>query len=226
MSEPRAANYIASTRRFLQDHAALLRNGDIFDFCPEAENGSYWYRTYGKGWAYKNPAAKHDFNSFIRSGVYMAGSTLAHRRRGGVVVTAVSVNGSVAERLLSKPTVRRLGMLTVDLYPEDGTRDPAVAARRLVAELATVHRKWAVPLLLGEHGYARDIPVDDDTQARVLQAELAALKNLPYIVGLNYWVDAGGPGYGGYTNLYRRSGTTWTPRLAAAVLARAYASTT
>jgi hypothetical protein len=79
-----------------------------------------------------------------------------------------------------------------------------------------------VPVLLGEHGYARDVQVDDATQARVLAAELAALARLKYLIGLNYWVDAGGPGYGGYTNLYRRAGTGWEPRVAAAVLGAAY----
>jgi hypothetical protein len=215
--------YIEATRRFLQQHATLLANGDIFDFCSEPENGAYWLRAYGNGWSWRNSAAKSAFNTFIRSGIYMASTTLAHRGRGGVLVTVISVNPSIAERMLSKPTVQRMGMLTLDLYPEGTTRDPATATQRLLAEIAQVRRRWPVPVLLGEHGYARDQEVDDATQARVLAAEMAALARLPYLLGQNYWVDAGGPGYGGYTNLYRRAGSGWTPRPAAAVLAQAYA---
>ncbi len=218
---PRA--YIDDTREFLQQYIDLFASGDIFDFCAEPENGAYWVQTYGQGWSWRsNKAAKRAFNTFIRSGVYMAGTTLAHRGRGDVLVTAISVDSSVAERLLSKPTVQRLGLITLDLYPEGKTRDPATAARLFVAEIEKVHRKWPVPILIGEHGYARDIAVDDATQARVLHSELAALRRLPYVRGLNYWVDAGGPGYGGYTNLQRKVHGHWQPRPAAAVLANAF----
>jgi len=220
-----ADEYIAKTRLFLQQHSALLRDGDIFDFCSEPENGAYWLRTYGPGWSWhSNEVAKHAFNLFIRAGVRMAATTLAHRGKGGGVVTVVSVNPSIARRLLSKPTIRKLGRITLDLYPEGRTRDPAEAARLLVAQLAAVRRKWPVPIVIGEHGYARDMRVDDATQARVLAAELAALRRLPYLTGFNYWVGAGGPGYGGYTNLYTRVNGAWTPRPAAAVLAHAYAA--
>jgi hypothetical protein len=214
--------YVEATRRFLAQNVALFANGDVFDFCSEPENGAYWLRTYGAGWSWRNAKAKTAFNSFIRSGVYMADTTLANRKLSGVLVTAISVNPSIAERMLSKPSVQRLGMLTLDLYPEGDTTDPATAARRLLDEIAQVRRRWPVPVLLGEHGYARDQPISDATQARVLAAELAALVRAPFIVGLNYWVDAGGPGYGGYTNLYRRIATGWTPRLAATVLAQVY----
>ena len=217
-------DYIEATRHFLQQNIALFENGDIFDFCPEPENGAYWLRQYGSGWSWRNPVAKTAFNSFVRSGVYMASSTLANRGRGAVLATAISVDDSIATRMLSKPTVARLGMLTLDLYPEGRTRDPKVAARLLVAEIERVHRRWRVPILLGEHGYARDLPVDDLTQARVLDAELAALARLPYMVGMSYWADAGGVGYGGYTNLYTRAGGGWVPRAAARTLARAYAA--
>lgn len=216
--------YIEATRTFLQNYSTLLANGDIFDFCPEPENGAYWLHTYGNGWSWHNAAAKTAFNTFIRSGLYMASTTLANRGRGAVLVTAVSVNASVATRLLSKPTVQRLGLLTLDLYPEGTTRDPAKATRLLLAEIASVYRHWHLPILLGEHGYARDFAADDATQARVVQAELAGLARLPYLRGVNYWVDAGGPGYGGYTNLFRLTGTTWQPRASAAVLANAYAT--
>jgi len=217
--------YIAATRRFLQTHAALLRNGDIFDFCPEPENGAYWLRTYGPGWSWRNPVAKHAFNTFVRAGIQMASSTLSNRGLAGVMVTAISVNPSIALRLLSQPTVDRLGRITLDVYPEGGARDPAIATRRLLAQIARVHARWQVPLVLGETGYARDIAVDDATQARVLAREFGALAALPYLQGMNYWVDAGGPGYGGYTNLYRRSGQgTWVPRSAATVLATTYAA--
>jgi len=215
-------DYINATRDFLQHHIDLVHNGDIFDFCPEPENGAYWNDTYGSGWSWRNKAAKTEFNTFIRSGVYMASTTLANRGRSDVLVTAISVDESIATRLVSKPTAERLGMITLDLYPEGTTTDPATATSRLLSEIDGVHKHWNLPILIGEHGYSRDRLVSDTTQAKVLAAEFAALERLPYIVGLNYWVDAGGPQYGGYTNLYTLSKGTWKPRAAAAVLAGAY----
>jgi hypothetical protein len=85
-----------------------------------------------------------------------------------------------------------------------------------------VHAHWEVPILIGEHGYSRDRQLSDTVQAAVLRAEIAALEQIPYLKGLNYWVDAGGPGYGGYTNLYRLVRGKWTARQAASVLATAY----
>ena len=218
--------YIANTRRFLQQHVDLVRNGDIFDFCPEPENGNYWGDHFGSGWSWRNSAAKAAFNTFVRSGVYMAQSTLANRGRGDVLVTAISMNASIATRLVSKPTVRRLGMLTLDLYPEDTTTDPATATNRLLAELRAVHSHWNVPILIGEHGYSRDMPVSDGTQANVLAAEFEALERTSFVVGFNYWVDAGGARYGGYTNLYAMQRNRWVPRAAAAVVSKAYSAMT
>jgi hypothetical protein len=216
--------YIEATRQFLQQHVDLVQNGDIFDFCPEPENGAYWFDRYGDGWSWRDAAAKKEFNSFVRSGVYMASTTLANRGRSQVLVTAISVNESIATRLFSKPTAARLELITLDLYPEGGATDPAVATARLLAEIERVHQHWNLPILIGEHGYSRDRAVSDAIQARVLAAELAALARLPYLRGLNYWVDAGGPRYGGYTNLYAQKHGAWQPRPAAAVLAAAYAA--
>jgi hypothetical protein len=114
-------------------------------------------------------------------------------------------------------------MITLDLYPEGSTSNPAIVTQRLLAQIYLVYRRWAVPILIGEHGYPRDFDVNDATQARVLAAESAGLARVPYIMGLDYWVDAGGRGYGGYTNLYRKAGGRWTPRAAAATLREAFA---
>ncbi len=216
------SEYIEATRHFLQKYSGLFQNGDIFDFCSEPENGTYWLDAYGSGWSWHNPAAKTAFNTFIRSGLYMARTTLANRGRGHVLVSAIGVDESIATRLLSKPTVASLGFLTLDLYPEGTTSSPSTASQRLVQAIAAVHAHWEVPILIGEHGYSRDRQLSDTVQAAVLRAEIAALEQIPYLKGLNYWVDAGGPGYGGYTNLYRLVRGKWTARQAASVLATAY----
>jgi hypothetical protein len=218
--------YIEATRRFLQQHSDLVQDGDIFDFCAEPENGAYWTDRYGSGWSWHgNALAKAAFNAFVRSGVHMAGTTLANRGKRQVLVTAISMNSSIAFRVLSSPTAKRLAMITLDLYPEGQTTNPAAAARAMVSEIETIHRRWHLPILIGEHGYARDRLVSDATQAAVLAAEFAAIERIPYVVGFNYWVDAGGVRYGGYTNLYTLRGGKWTPRAAAAVVGRAFAAT-
>jgi hypothetical protein len=91
--------------------------------------------------------------------------------------------------------------------------------------LANVHAyRPAAKLVLGEWGYSNDAPTDDATQSAVVKATLDELRLHSYVYGLNYWVGAGGPGYGGYTNILTGSLGAWSPRPAALELAKFYLS--
>ena len=51
-------------------------------------------------------------------------------------------------------------MIALDRCLEHLTDDPSVATVRLLAEIERVPRRRGVPVLLGEHGYARVLPAD------------------------------------------------------------------
>jgi hypothetical protein len=121
-------------------------------------------------------------------------------------------------------TIKTLGYITYDSYPEGTTTDSATAAASRVSELnSIIQDNPGVPIILGEFGYSNVVDVDDATQASVLNAEITAITPYSQIVGLNYWVGAGGPGYGGYTNIFTGTRGDWQARPGAAVLAQYFA---
>ena len=217
------AAYEASERALILSHPALFAAGDILDPCPEPENGLYWRDTYGPGWTAGAPnQATREYNAFIRDTTAIADSALAAAGVAGVTTRVRSINGFFATHAgpLEPETVAMLGRITVDSYPDSATRDPAVAAAAWLAQLAAIWRTWRVPVVIGEMGYSRSLPVDDATQAAVLSAEFAALGEVPYLAGLNYWVGAGTDASGGYTHVFGGTHGAWTLRPAARVLAR------
>jgi hypothetical protein len=66
--------------------------------------------------------------------------------------------------------------------------------------------------------------VSDTVQASVLNAEFAAIEraNYPWLKGWNYWVGAGGPGYGGNTNLMSGGAGSWRARPASSIVSDFY----
>ena len=76
--------------------------------------------------------------------------------------------------------------------------------------------------MFGEYGYANDMFVDDATQAQVVNAVLDVIGSKSYVNGLNYWTGAGGPGWGGYTNILTGNLGAWSPRPAAVEVAGFY----
>ncbi|MGH2345567.1 MAG: hypothetical protein ACRDG4_10105, partial [Chloroflexota bacterium] len=144
----------------------------------------------------------------------------------GVITTVRSTNSFFATHpdVLEAATVNMMGRITVDSYPDEWTTDPATATALRVQELNSIYAIWHVPVVIGEMGYSNEINVDDNTQDRVLKAEFAALSNLPYLSGVNYWVGAGTQNSGGYTHLFKGDIGKWTMRPAGAEVAAFYRS--
>jgi len=205
-------------RRFIAAHHALFRPDDILDPCPEPENGRYWRATYGANWSAVK-AATDAYNRFIVDTTAVADQGLHAAGVAGVVTTVRSVTAWFAARpaALYPSTTATLGRVTVDSYPERNTVDPAAATRSRLDELATIEATRHVPLIIGELGYSVRHLVDDATQERVLTAEFAALRSIPYLAGVNYWVGLGNPALDG-TRLFDGLPGAWSPRPAARIL--------
>ena len=221
------AQYEAFERAFILSHASFFRPGDIFDACPEPEEGHYWEATYGPGWTSHAPnTATRQYNAFLRDTSAVTAAAFHQLGISGVITTVRSTSSFFAAHpnLLEQATVSKFGYVTVDSYPERDTTDPATAADARLSELRTIENIWHLPIVIGELGYSNRVNVDDTTQQAVLKAELAALAPLPYLIGVNYWVGAGSDTSGGYTHIFIKTHGVWLLRPAAHALAAFYES--
>ena len=217
--------YKAVEAKFILAHTSFFESGDIFEACPEPEQGHYWSKHYGEHWTWHAPnRATRDYNAFIRDTTDVANNAFQQTGIHGVITTIRSTNTffSTHSDVFERTTVDKLGSITIDSYPEEATIDPATAVSRRVDELNTIENLWHVPIILGEMGYSNQIDVDDVIQQNVLKAEFQAMETLSYVVGLNYWVGAGTNTSGGYTHIFAKSGERWSLRPAAYELSAFY----
>jgi hypothetical protein len=220
--------YLSSLTDFINNNYEIFKQGDIFDPCSEPEDSNYWQNTFGNNWSWQNaPNSGTDaYNNFMIDLSQTAQTALQLHGIDGVITSIRSTNSWWPQnpRSLYPSTIKTLGYITYDSYPEGTTTDSATAAASRVSELnSIIQDNPGVPIILGEFGYSNVVDVDDATQASVLNAEITAITPYSQIVGLNYWVGAGGPGYGGYTNIFTGTRGDWQARPGAAVLAQYFA---
>lgn len=203
-------------RMFILQNADVFQSGDIFDPASEPELGHYWHTQYPI-WT---PATTTEYNQFLRDSTDVANGAFTQKGISGVITTIHSTNAWMAIHRLEPATLAKMGVVTIDSYPDqnDTSVDQAVTDR--ITDISKVYTAIHMPIILGEIGYSNKINVDDQTQEAVLKAEFAAIKKLPYVIGANYWVGAGGAGHGGYTNILVDSAGKWQRRLAATDLAQ------
>ncbi len=223
------AGYESAMRAFILAHPGLFQPGDIFDPCPEPEQGAYWAATYGPSWNWSPAppnAATREYNAFVRDTSSIAAAAFQQIGVAGVSTTVRSMNPFIVEHDLEPSTVAQLGRLTIDSYPEAGTTDPAAAARARVDEMNGIENQWRVPIVLGEMGYSTQALVSDAVQEPVLSAEFRALQGLPYLAGVNYWTGAGYAAPDRYNGTRVFTGTVgaWTLRPAAVDLSAFFAT--
>ena len=218
------ASYLQEMQSLIVSHPGFFRPGDIFDGDAEAENSCYWTEHCGANGAYGCP---DQFNVFLQSLTTDADRAFAAIGLSGVTTWVHSTDpGTATSGLLNATTVRvDHGTVTVDLYPDGNTTDGATAAQAMLSALSEIHNRWAnSDVVVGEAGFCLNIDVADGIQADVLTSEYTAVAqaSYPWLRGWNYWVGAGGPGRGGYTNIFSGGTGNWTARPAAQALARFY----
>jgi hypothetical protein len=230
--------YLDHVAAFIKQNPDLFRSGDIFDGDSESDANAYWHRYPADQWfndANRNglsPACS-EWNQYLVDLKTTADNAFHENGISGIDAGARSLNPFWAARYdpaggvwyptlcLADSTIASLGWLTLDAYFGDDRTDPAYLARVVSSTLDGYHQaRPAARILLGEYGYTNSCALHDDaTQAAVLNAVLPVFGAKPYIYGLNYWVGAGGPGYGGCTNILRHSTDGWAPRPGAFELA-------
>jgi hypothetical protein len=230
------AIYLDRLRQFIRQNPGLFEAGDILDGDSEADGNAYWRRFRAEDWWNRsNPPfratytqACNEFNDYLLNLKYVADDALAERGITGVDTRLRSLSAWWATaNCLKDQTIAALGnYLTIDAADNashQGGTDPAVLADAWDQRLEAWHaRRPSATIVFGEYGYANDMLVADVTQAQVLDAVLDVIRSKPYVMGLNYWAGAGGPGWGGYTNILTGTLGAWSPRLAAFEVARFY----
>ncbi|GCE31709.1 hypothetical protein KDA_71930 [Dictyobacter alpinus] len=219
------AQYLDAERRFIQDHPTFFADGDIFDPCPEPEQGHYWENNYGHSWTSNAPnQVTREFNRFLRDATSVADAAFQQSQITGVTTTIRSINSFFATHtdVLERATIDKFGRITIDSYPELNTFQPEQATKARIDEIKNIYNLWHVPIILGEMGYSNQTNVDDATQQAVLKDEFAALQGLSYLDGVNYWVGPGSTTTGGYTYIIKKEQGHWSYRPAANDIAAFY----
>jgi hypothetical protein len=219
-----SAAYITALGTWLTSYGSMIQPGDIFDFCPEPENGLYWANQYGADWSYSPPApntATNDYNNFIVNGrsairTYLTGQGIPYDVPGGVETRWHSTDSYFAYTPSALYNSTLDGICTVDLYPDAGATSPAAAATALTSQLDQVRlARPGMWLNIGEHGFNSGNVTSNDYQRAVLEAEFAALLQYPGLGGINYWCSVPDIGSAGYCDIFQGSSGAWSFKPAA-----------
>jgi hypothetical protein len=222
------AIYLQHVHDFIVQNPDLFQSGDIFDGDSEADGDAYWRRYPDPQWwnDAQPSAACAEFNKYLVDLKTVADEAFARIGVSGVNAGIRSLTDWYATaKCLTNATIAALGgWLTIDAYFGDDAVDPALVVPTLIdSALESWHAaRPDAKIVMGEFGWTNECPSDDATQADVLDASLAVFASKPYVYGLNYWVGAGGVGYGGCTNILTGGAGNWVPRPGAFALARLF----
>ena len=193
-SYPRLTNlgdHHAKIYSYVTSNPELFQEGDIFTPSPESEN-----RILSSGWGNANTTALKNF---------LVESFNNCQRAFGYVAKPVqcgyfSSNGDVASKVMDKPTLSKVGNISViDHYVKD--------AARMETDIKNLNSKFGAFVFLGEFG--APIPdingaLTEDQQDKLITSFLDVFyRNRKIIRGLNYWTLTGGS-----TALYNNDLTT------------------
>jgi len=177
--------YLARTKEFIIAHPAIFRENDAFTVCVEPEQIFVAKRA--------NFFDVNRYNQFVSDQIDVANEAFTNIGLGGKIHTNwVSMNGWVVLNGLKRDTVKKLGVITVDHYPDqDGPYSSAELAKSLRDDLDLMYNKWRKPIILGEWGYNIKREVPEDEQRLVVKESLDYLTSAPYLLGINYWAHIG-----------------------------------
>ncbi|MBI1862730.1 carboxypeptidase regulatory-like domain-containing protein [Candidatus Microgenomates bacterium] len=166
--------HLAATKTFIETHAGLFEDGDVFDPCPECENAGYW----------PQPEKNSEYNAYLVEQHNAVTAAFNKIGKNGVT-NAFSVIGGRAREVVDAGTAASLDhVITIDHY----VKDPASFDEYIGYFAGTL----TVQTLLGEFG--APIPDINGGMSDTQQADYvgAVLKKLYHhkndILGMNYYV--------------------------------------
>lgn len=165
-------------KTFILRNKDLFEDGDIFDLCPECENGGYW----------PQPKKDKDYNQFVQTKNSVLKSAFQNINKK-VIVNYPSIIGGRSKDVLTQDTFNALGNVTaIDHYAKD-----AQNYDDYVNYFAGDHK---TRVLFSEFG----APIPDlhgkmtqESQAQFIKDVFATLYgHAGDVIGVNYWVLSGG----------------------------------
>lgn len=207
------AEYLNKTKQFIVDHPNLFKSGDSFTMNVEAEN---------VGLGSDKPFADWSaYNQFLRDEIDYSNSAFEQIGVNNVATNWLSMNGWIIENALEQSTVDKMGMITADHYPPQGSGSNLISinemADNMSKDLDRFHAKWGKPIMIGEWGYHIDTDVSDDQQKQATEAIYNVFASKNYIFGVNYWDHMGNN-----TRIINDSGGTPTGYRPAADVIKSY----
>lgn len=184
-SDMSKSEYLAQTRNFILDNQELFKEGDSFTVCVEPEQVYVARNLTISDWK--------GYNKFIIDQMDVADQAFSEIGLEDKIHTNwISMNGWVVEHGLEQETVDRMGLITIDHYPDQDRQMGAIErADRLANDLQKVYKKWQKPIILGEWGFNILNEVSDGEQKEVLSYTFGRLKEMPFVIGINYWSHLG-----------------------------------
>lgn len=184
-SDMSMTEYLDKTEKFIKLNPSLFQAGDSFTVCVEPEQ-VYTKRSIEIiDW--------QPYNQFVIENIEMADKAFSQIGfKNKIHTNWISMNGWVVENGLFKETVDKMGVITLDHYPDqDVDLSPSQRADKLAKDIELVYKKWQKPIILGEWGYNVLDEISDDEQKEVLSHTFGRLKDIPFVIGINYWSHLG-----------------------------------
>ena len=185
ISEKEHSNKI---EQFILLNQHIFQDGDIFEPCPECENGQLG-----------DPRSEVNFNDYRNFLINEFNITLNSFKQINKDIRIVySMNGDVANLVMDYETTKSLGgIVVIDHYVKDSIK--------LVNDIKTISEKSGGKIILGEFGAPiLDIhgQMSEEEQAEWLKTSLLAMSEINNLIGTNYWTA-----FGGSTSLWNNNGT-------------------
>ena len=182
------AEYLQKTHQFIVDHPDFFKAGDSFTVNVEAENAGI-----GEGKPFADWAS---YRKFLSDQIDIANSAFAQIGLDNQIKTNwLSTNGWITENAIDQALADKMGLITVDHYPPQGSGSSLVSidemAKNMSADLDRFYNKWKKPIMIGEWGYHLDTDVSDEQQRQAVEAIYKVFASKPYIKGVNYWDHMG-----------------------------------
>lgn len=208
--------YLERTRVFILQNPELFKEGDSFSMCVEAENVGVGIGNKFLNW--------DEFKKFVLNEIVVSNKAFEEiGLKGKVHTNWLSLNAWTVENIVDKDFANNIGLITVDHYAGQsstiGELDNSTdLVNKTIKDLEYYHKKFGVPVLLGEWGYQIYQEVSDVRQANVINQMFMKLRTLDFLVGVNYWVHMGNT-----SSLFMDEyGSNPTPRLGSEVLRNYY----
>lgn len=186
-----SSDFLSLISQYIKSNADNYQAGDIFTPIPEPQNGGIQGVTYCANYICQF-SSKEVFNTWLRNAMTSAETAFQSIGKSGQMkIGYFGFDGFVAwgdnnpdwDGILEDATVKQMGNITIDHYPE-------LVGGTMSGDLAELEAKYpGVPIIIGEWGTVTGL----NAEQQIIDSMGAAKR--PSVKGFNYWhMGPGGTG--------------------------------